>query len=294
MVREGPAPLNEFLRIDTALLDATDRLRSASDSPRLDAELLLARALDVSRSYLFAHPEDLMDAGAIARFGKSVGQRLDGVPLAYLTGEKEFWSMALLVSRATLVPRPETELLVEQALQRIPRRAEMRVLDLGTGSGAIALAIARERPACTVIATDISAEALAVARENARRLLLGNVDFRCGDWLQAVSGECFELAVSNPPYIADDDPHLPALRHEPRRALAAGGDGLDAIRTLALATGSVLAPGGELLLEHGANQAEAVTALLSEAGWSGITTLQDAGGLPRVTTARHGAIGANR
>ncbi len=285
MVRDGARPLNEYLRIDEALERAVERLSGASDSPRLDAELLLARALDVPRSYLFAHPEDQLDAGARERFEKAVAQRLDGMPMAYITGEKEFWSMPLAVSPATLVPRPETELLVDQALLRIPRKAEWAVADLGTGSGAIALAIARERPLCRVTATDISEDALAVARVNAGQLALPNVEFLVGDWTEPLASRAFELAVSNPPYVASADPHLAALKYEPAAALESGDDGLDAIRQLANSLGKILKPGGCLLLEHGFDQADSVARILADAGWSGIVTVNDLEGRPRVTAA---------
>ena len=236
ILREGQTPLNGFLRIDAALADATDTLLPASESPRLDAELLLSTALDVPRSYLFAHAEEEMDAAAVDRFHSSVQKRVDGFPLAYITGEKEFWSMTLMVSPATLVPRPETETLVEQALMRIPKDGNFRILDLGTGSGAIALAIARERPLCDVVATDVSDDALAVARVNAREHLAPNIEFLQGSWLEPVADMAFDVVVSNPPYVAAADDALNALRHEPLSALAAGTDGLDAIRIIAAET----------------------------------------------------------
>lgn len=288
MVREGQRPLNEFVRIDQALAEATAALAAVSENPRLDAELLLARALDVQRSYLFAHPEDEMDAAAAARFSTSVADRQEGMPMAYITGEKEFWSMTLIVSPDTLVPRPETEGLVDQALLRIPRRAALRILDLGTGSGAIALAIARERPACHIVATDRSADALAVARENARQLALPNIEFLDGSWFEPVAGQSFDLVVSNPPYVAAADGHLDTLRHEPRLALAAGADGLDAIRAIAAGGPAVLTQGGALLLEHGADQQSEVAGILADTGWSGIEHVRDLAGLPRVTVAVRG------
>jgi len=287
MVREEPGTLNEFPNIDRALAEATERLGGVSDSPRLDAELLLALALDVPRSYLFAHPEDQLDPDAVKRFTNNVEKRCEGMPLAYVTGEKEFWSMALVVSRETLVPRPDTEILVEQALQCIPRKANWRVLDLGTGSGAIALAIAMERPLCTVIATDISLSTLCVARENARRLSIPNVDFVCGSWCAPLAEDAFDMVVSNPPYVADSDSHLAALSHEPRRALAAGPDGLDAIRIISREARRRLKAGGSLLLEHGYSQADAVAALLAAEGWTVTGCARDLGGLPRVTIAEN-------
>jgi len=286
MLLDGHDPLNEFLIIAEALDDATRQLESVSDSPRLDAELLLARSLDVARSYLFAHPEEAMDTGAAKRFRDVVRKRIEGLPMAYITGEKEFWSMTLAVNPATLVPRPETETLVEQALMLIPRRAEMHVLDLGTGSGAIALAIARERPFCRVMATDRSADALSVARLNARRLLIPNIEFLAGSWIEPVAGRQFDLVVSNPPYVAAEDPHLAALLHEPAEALAAGADGLDAIREIASTAMSVLKPGGELLIEHGADQADDVATILLGNGWIDIGTARDLSGNARVSAAR--------
>lgn len=285
IVREGPAALNEFLKIETALSDGTEQLRSVSDSPRLDAELLLARALDVPRSYLFAHPEDALDPGAVDRFSTAIERRSGGFPIAYITGEKEFWSMTLVVSPDTLVPRPETEVLVDQALQRIPCDGEFSVLDLGTGSGAIALAIARERSNCDITATDFSDGALAVARQNANQHALANVEFLSGDWTEPVAGRTFDLIVSNPPYVPAADPDLEALKYEPRLALAAGDDGLDAIRRISVEAKAVARDGGALIIEHGDRQQEAVARIFAADGWIAISHVNDLAGKPRVTIA---------
>lgn len=198
-----------------------------------------------------------MPAPARARFEALLARRQAGEPVAYLLGRQGFWSLELEVSPATLIPRPETELLVELALARLPAGQSLRVADLGTGSGAIALALARERPQAHVVATDASAEALTVARRNAARLGLGRVEFRDGDWLVPLAQERFDLIASNPPYIEQDDPHLAQgdLRFEPPAALASGADGLDAIRVIVRDAGRHLHPGGWLLLEHGWNQA---------------------------------------
>jgi release factor glutamine methyltransferase len=197
----------------------------------LDAGLLLAHVLGKPRSYLFGHPDAVLGTDADERFRVLVERRRGGEPVAYLTGRKGFWSLELEVSPAVLVPRPESELLVELALARLPANAAMRVADMGTGSGALALALAAERPRLAVLATDADPAALAVARRNAERLGLGNVAFREGDWFAAFAdGERFDLLISNPPYIAENDPHLAALAHEPRAALVAGEDGLDALR----------------------------------------------------------------
>lgn len=277
--------MNEFVKIEVALADAVERLATVSDSPRLDAELLLARALDVPRSYLFAHPEDELDSAAVARFLTTIESRTKGAPLAYITGQKEFWSMNLMVTRDTLVPRPETEILVDQVLLRIPQDDVMKVLDLGTGSGAIALAIAKERPVCDVTATDFSAAALAIAKENARQHGLPNIEFLLGDWLEPVAGQMFDIIATNPPYVPSEDPDLERLKHEPLSALASGPDGLDAIRRIAVDARSLIKPGGSLLIEHGDEQHTAVAEILQKAGWQDIRVTNDLAGIPRVTTA---------
>jgi release factor glutamine methyltransferase len=256
-----------------------------SESPRLDAELLLARALDLPRSYLYAHPDDVLDNAAAARFLKTVEQRLEGLPLAYITGEKEFWSLPLAVGPGALVPRPETELLVELALREIPRGSALSVADLGTGSGAIAIALASERPACRIVATDISAAALLIAKHNAAKHGLGNIEFVEGDWTTPLADRQFDLIVSNPPYVRIDDPALDELRFEPKVALASGSDGFDAIRTLARDCGRLLIPSGALMLEHGADQHDEVARILAAEGWSDIECFSDLAGRPRVTRA---------
>jgi release factor glutamine methyltransferase len=278
-------PAEPGVRIDAAVASAADRLAPVSESPRLDAELLLARALDLPRSYLYAHPDDVLDEAAAARFLKTVEQRLEGLPLAYITGEKEFWSLPLAVGPGALVPRPETELLVELALREIPRGSALSVADLGTGSGAIAIALASERPACRIVATDISAAALLIAKHNAAKHGLGNIEFVEGDWTTPLADRQFDLIVSNPPYVRIDDPALDELRFEPKVALASGSDGFDAIRTLARDCGRLLIPSGALMLEHGADQHDEVARILAAEGWSDIECFSDLAGRPRVTRA---------
>lgn len=274
------------MRIDGALAGAAERLREVSENARLDAEVLLARALDLPRSYLFAHPDELLDENTAARFREIVERRREGLPLAYLTGEKEFWSLSLAVGPAVLVPRPETELLVEVVLRDIPRGEPCRVADLGTGSGAIALAIAKERPACDIVATDASPAALDTARHNAARHGLANIEFLRGDWTEPLGSRRFDIIVSNPPYIRAGDPALHRLRFEPEEALVSGSDGLDAIRRLARETPPFLNDGGVLVLEHGADQRDHVAGLLAGEGWVDIECLTDLAGHPRVTRAR--------
>jgi release factor glutamine methyltransferase len=274
------------MRLDAAIADATQRLAAASDSARLDAEILLCQTIDMPRSYLFAHPEDELDTITQQRFEALLARRIGGEPMSYISGTREFWSHELLVSPATLVPRPETELLVELALREIPRKAAWRVLDLGTGSGAIAISIAAERPLCDITATDVSEAALAVAAENVRQADLANVTCLAGSWTAPVAGQQFELIVSNPPYVRSDDAVLQDLRHEPLSALASGEDGLDDIRILARDCPALLVKGGLLMLEHGCDQQQAVAGILEASGWSEITCHNDLAGRPRVTVAR--------
>jgi len=263
------------------LAAASQRLGGA----RLDAELLLAHALGVSRARLYAWPEHEPEPMQREAFDRLVAARERGEPIAYLTGRREFWSLDLAVTPDVLIPRHETELLVELALDRIARDRDVRVADLGTGSGAIALALARERPLARVTATDASAAALDVARRNAARLGIGNVAFAVGDWYAALGDARFDLIVSNPPYIAAGDAHLAQgdLRFEPAAALASGADGLDAIRRIVADAPEHLADGGALLLEHGFDQSLRVRALLDAAGFQNVTSVSDNGGHERVT-----------
>jgi len=273
--------------ISDLLAEATAKLAPHSDSARLDTELLLAFVLDKPRSYLYAHADEKPDAERFDIFVGLVQRRCQGEPLAYITGRREFWSMELVVNRHTLIPRPETEVLVQQSLACLdpgPRS----VLDLGTGSGAIALALAGERPEDRVVATDISAEALAVARFNASRLGISNIEFLAGSWFEPVAARRFDLIASNPPYVADGDPHLElnGLPYEPVTALVAGEDGLDCIRDLARLAPAHLNQGGYLLLEHGYDQAERVANILAEQGFTDIQHHSDLAGIPRVSSGK--------
>lgn len=276
----------ETISIATAIAEATNRLSVNSESARLDAEILVARSIGMPRSYLFAHPEDSLDEIALQRLNETIERRSDGVPLAYITGSKEFWSLELQVSPATLVPRPETELLVEHALREIPRDAQWQILDLGTGSGAIAAAIASERRSCEVTAVDVSADALLIAQQNVRHLDLPNVSCLQGDWTAPVAGRIFNVIVSNPPYVADGDAALETLKAEPSMALVSGGDGLDSIRRLARDCQSIIANDGLLILEHGNDQPAAVAEILANNSWRDIACVDDYAGKPRMTSAR--------
>jgi len=290
--------------LGVALREAVAALAASSPSPRLDAEVLLRHATGCSVADLAAHAERVLSENETRRFEAIVARRRAGEPIAYLTGEREFWSMTLKITPAVLIPRPETELLVERALTHIPKDARWTIVDAGTGSGAIALAIARERPRCRVIASDRSPEALAVARANAHQLGIANVEFFEGEWLEPL-GNCSrrcstssvpgvvgklspEMVVSNPPYVRADDPHLNEgdVRFEPKGALVGGVDGLEAIRALARQAFACLMPGGWLLLEHGYDQATAVAAILTEAGFCEIACHHDLAGHDRVTECR--------
>ena len=254
---------------------------------RLDAQWLLLALLGrpaQDRAWLLAHDEQTLPEPAAERWPGLIAQRSQGVPLAYLTGHKAFYGLDLQVDARVLDPRADTETLVDWALERVQELTSPTVLDLGTGSGAVALAIAHHSPRAQVSASDISADALAVAQANAQRLGLP-VQFALGAWLQPWAGQRFGLIVSNPPYVAEPDPHWPGLRHEPRLALAAGPDGLDALRWLVVHAANHLNPGGWLLLEHGHDQADEVQTLLRSHGWQQVQSRLDEAGIRRCTGA---------
>ncbi len=259
------------------------------DSPtaRLDVELLLAAALGKSRSYLHTWPERIVSSEAAETFAGYLARRRAGEPVAYILGQQGFWKLDLEVAPHTLIPRPETELLVEAALELLPPRPA-RVLDLGTGTGAIALALASECPAWQVTALDRVSDAVALAERNRERLGLANAQIRLSHWYDAVAGERFDLIVSNPPYIAADDPHLVAgdVRFEPSSALVAGHDGLDDLRVIITQAPDHLAAGGWLLLEHGYDQAMAVRELLTRHGFIDVASRLDLAGHERISLGR--------
>ena len=271
-----------------SVADALTRAR-AMGVDRLDAQLLLARVLMRPRSWLLAHGDAVLAPDQALWLRAHLARRAEGEPLAYLLGEQAFHGLTLSVGPDVLVPRSDTELLVDWALELLGGELagieHPAVVDLGTGSGAIALAVKHGQPRASVIGTDNSAAALAVASSNALRLGL-DVSFAHGSWWNAVPGQRFHLALANPPYIAAGDPHLPALRYEPAAALTPGGDGLDALRRIVERTTSHLLPGGWLLLEHGHDQADAVQRLLHTAGLLSVQTRRDLGDAPRCTGAR--------
>ena len=283
-----PATGDRAVTIDRALAGARTALAATSETARLDSEILLAQALRWSRARLLAHPGAIVDPRCARRFDGLVERRCAGEPIAYLTGRREFWSLDLAVTPDTLIPRPETERLVEAALGVVPPDAGAAIADLGTGTGAVAIALALERPRAFVLGSDRSRAAVGVARANAARLGAGNVSFVVADAGASLAPKRWSVIVSNPPYVAEGDPHLATgdLRFEPREALVSGRLGLDMLETLARQAPARLACGGWLVLEHGGTQARAVRALLSRAGLGAIETLRDLAGNERVTLGR--------
>ena len=312
--------IEKSLTIKAALLSANS-LKNSNDEAALEVQLLLQHVLNVNRAWLISHENDALQANIHTAYSALINRRLNGEPIAYILGTREFYGLNLKVSADTLIPRADTETLVEAALAKIApspqpsptrgegaknsknvegfspspqrgrgvgERGDITILDLGTGTGAIALAIAKHRPHVHVTALDASQAALNIAIENAQNLNIPNVKFILSDWFSALINEKFDLIVSNPPYIEADDAHLKQgdLRFEPISALASGADGLDAIRTIITQTPQHLNPHGYLLLEHGYNQAESVASLLKQAGFSDISHAKDLSGINRVTIGR--------
>lgn len=277
--------IQQILAEDAAKLVTT--LALDASTARIEIQTLLQRVLGVNRAYLLAHANEALGDAADAAYRRLFERRLAGEPLAYILGEREFFGLTFQVTPATLIPRPDTELLVEVALECMPA-VSCRVLDLGTGSGAIALSIAHARPDAEVWACDVSADALAIAEENAGRLDLSNVRLLESDWFVSLPALQFDVIVSNPPYIAEGDPHLSQgdLRFEPARALASGTDGLRDIRHLINESKRFLTKGGWLLFEHGYDQAERVRALLEEAGYAEVFSARDLAEIERVSGGR--------
>lgn len=284
------APLAVPDSIKNSLLDAEAQLRNAglNEHPQLDAEILLAHTLNQTRTFLRTWPERMLESAHLTQFQTLLVRRCQGEPVAYLTGKRDFWDMTLTVSPHTLIPRPETETLVELALEKIPLDATWRIADLGTGSGAIALAIARERPHCQIVATDISPDALAIARNNAARLKINNIHFAEGHWCAPLTNEHFEMMISNPPYVHSSDPHLQQgdLRFEPLTALQSGPDGLADIRIICSEARQHLCAPGWLLLEHGYNQGTAVPTILRKLGYQQVQAQKDLAQNDRVSLGR--------
>ncbi len=281
--------MNNIASIQQALILAIRQLEVQQQrDARFEAELLLAYLLQKPRVYLHTWPERLLDPITVQRYDAVVKRRMAGEPIAYITGTKEFWSLELEVTAATLIPRPETERLVELVVERVPVTGRYCIADLGTGSGAIALAIATERPECRVIATDLSREALAVARRNAARHQIHNIEFRESRWLSALAGEKLHLIAANPPYIAPGDSHLTEgdLRFEPNSALVAGEEGMADLNHIARHAREYLFSGGWLVMEHGYDQRDKVSNLLTTLGYVNIQDHCDNAGQPRIVVGQ--------
>ncbi|GAB6069436.1 peptide chain release factor N(5)-glutamine methyltransferase [Thiomicrorhabdus hydrogeniphila] len=279
-----------MLNIQETLQTAQEKLKLAGlvDSPTIDAELLLCEALKVNRTYLFTWPEKNLDANQTQKFNQLLQLRLQGNPIAHILGQREFWGLNLQVTTDTLIPRPDTETLIEAVLDlNFCKTAHCKILDLGTGSGAIALALKSEYPNCDVTAIDQSQPALKVAKQNAQNLGL-EVSFLVSNWFSAVANQQFQCIVSNPPYIEENDPHLSQgdVRFEPITALTSGSDGLDDIRLIIYQAWSFLETEGWLFIEHGYNQAEAIKQIFTESGYQNITLKHDLSGNPRVSFAQ--------
>ena len=271
--------------LNQALAEITAALELPVNEARSEAQIVLQHCLKVNRAWLLSHENDILEADSQAVYRKLLNRRLKGEPVAYILGKREFYGLEFKVTPATLIPRPDTETLVEAVLQKIAQDKSCRVLDLGTGTGSIAISIATHRPLAEVTAVDQSASALAVARENAQNLNVQNVLFVVSDWFEALEEQRFDVIVSNPPYVAENDPHLNQgdLRFEPMTALAAGTDGLKDIRQIISQARLHLEPEGWLMLEHGYDQADKVVGLMASAGFTAISSVADLAGVLRVT-----------
>jgi len=275
--------------INQALGDARHKLLATSPSPAVDASVLLCHVLGCSPSHLIAWPDKQLSQHHVSQFSDILQQRIEGRPVAYITGEREFWSLSLKVTSDVLIPRPETETLVEFTLETYSDSPVLSVADLGTGSGAIACALAVEHPAWNIIATDASIAALNIAQLNASAHKLENIHFLHGPWFEPLTGLDFDLIISNPPYVAIDDPHLTQgdVRFEPEAALASGKQGMDAITLLARQAGKHLKTGGWLIVEHGYDQQQLVYDCYKQGGFEDIVQLTDLAGQPRITAGRY-------
>jgi len=276
----------QLIKVVQLIEDAAKQLEAISDSSRLDTELLLCYVLKKDRSFLRAWPEHELEQQQFHSFQQLLKQRIQGKPVAHILGERGFWSLNLTVTADTLIPRPDTERLIELALDIIPEEAQWKILDLGTGTGAIALSLAKEKPNCFITATDQSSTALDIAKQNAIKNQVSNIEFIQSDWFAELENKQFDMIVSNPPYIKENDPHLKQgdVRFEPLSALTAGADGLDDIRRIIKDSLEYLNKGGALLIEHGYDQADEVCNLLKASNFAKVSDFKDDNDNPRVAT----------
>ena len=275
------------MNIASLLKQLNQKLQMVTNIPQLEAELLLAQVTQLSRAQLHAYSDRNLTTEELAALNNLLERRLNQEPIAYILGYKEFWSKSLHVTKDTLIPRPETENLVEWILNHFSKSQNLTVADLGTGSGAIAIALASEHPQWQITATDYNPNTLAVAQENAMQFQLNNIQFRLGDWFQALIHNDYDLIVSNPPYIAENDPYLPNLAHEPKAALVAKDSGLADLTILIRDAKNYLKPNGVLVLEHGYEQGAEVRQLLQKKNYKNIQTHRDLSGLERFTSAQN-------
>ncbi|VAW61557.1 Peptide chain release factor N(5)-glutamine methyltransferase [hydrothermal vent metagenome] len=272
------------LNIESLLKTASESLKKTSESPLLDAQVLLAYCLQKNRTWLITWADKAINENNIARFNALIKRRESGEPIAHITGTREFWSLDLNVTKDTLIPRPDTELMVETILQQYPQNTNLNLLDLGTGSGAIALALASERPSWQITATDKSTAALDIAKQNAQQLKLSNIRFVCGSWFEPLANQQFDIIASNPPYIPQSDPHLLQgdVRFEPVSALASGADGLDDIRLISQQAAAYLNKKGMLIIEHGFDQKTEIRHIFQDLGYKNIQQYTDLSHNPRL------------
>ena len=274
------------MNIKNIMSDLSVKLSKVSSSPDLDGEILLMKALKVSRAYLYTYTDKVISESKKKLLEELVNRRMNKEPIAYILGKKEFWSRDFYINRHTLIPRPESEMLVELIIQANARKKISSILELGTGSGCISVSLAKELSHSQIVSTDICAKALEVANKNAQHYGVNNVSFIKSDWFNKLDNQKFDCIVSNPPYIREDDPYLGELTFEPSKALVSGDDGLDAIEIISSNAAEYLSPEGKIFIEHGKDQKKEIQKIFELNNWRDIICHRDFGGLPRITTAK--------
>ena len=274
------------MNIKNIMNDLSVKLSKVSSSPNLDSEILLMKALRVSRAYLYTYNEKDIPDSKKKFLEELVNRRMNKEPIAYILGKKEFWSRDFYINQHTLIPRPESEMLVELIIQANARKKISSILELGTGSGCISVSLAKELSHSQIVSTDICAKALEVANKNAQHYGVNNVSFIKSDWFNKLDNQKFDCIVSNPPYIREDDPYLGELTFEPSKALVSGDDGLDAIEIISSNAAEYLSPEGKIFIEHGKDQKKEIQKIFELNNWRDIICLRDFGGFPRITTAK--------